>query len=124
MAAPHQILRVTEYTGQTGDFGFFHPTRHNHLSMEWRLGESMSVNHDHYLVTQADACVERICDLGCAVVYQVIELMEQGRCAREITGLTCIDRRKVLKELKEIMSVYDARRGVPSRREKRTESSA
>jgi|GEM_PF-564502 len=83
----------------------------------------MRVDHDHYLVTQVDACVERICDLGCTVVYQVIALMEQGKCAREITGLTCVDRRKVLKELKEIMSVYDARAKGPSCKVKRAENS-
>ncbi|MEA3409985.1 MAG: hypothetical protein U9R74_00400 [Pseudomonadota bacterium] len=71
----------------------------------------MNIAHDHYLVTQVDACVERICDLGCAMVYRAITLMEQGKCAREVTGLTCVDRRKVLRELKEIMSVYDARPG-------------
>ncbi|MCG6867502.1 MAG: hypothetical protein LJE91_01870 [Gammaproteobacteria bacterium] len=83
----------------------------------------MSVNHDHYLVTQVDACVERICALGCAVVYQVITLMEQGKCAREITGLTCVDRRKVLKELREIMSVYDARAGGHSCKVERAKNS-
>lgn len=74
----------------------------------------MTIRHDHALVNHIEACVERICDLGCAKVYRVIDLLEKGQDARELTGMTCADRGAVLAELKAIMSIYDAREGGPS----------
>ncbi|MCB1876038.1 MAG: hypothetical protein KDH88_08695 [Chromatiales bacterium] len=74
----------------------------------------MSIPHDHALIDHIEACVERICDMGCAQVYRIIDLLEQGQDARELTGMTCHDRDAILTELKAIMSIYDAREGGPS----------
>ncbi len=71
----------------------------------------MNIQQDHALVNEIDACVERICDLGCSKVYQIIELMEQGEDIYELNGINAKTRQAVLRELKTIMAVYDARDG-------------
>lgn len=69
------------------------------------------MNSDHDLMNQVDACVARICDLGCAMVYRTIEMMEAGEEVAEVAAVDDATRQEVLLELKAVMSVYDARDG-------------
>ena len=71
----------------------------------------MSIQRDHTLVNEIDACVERICDLGCGRVYQIIKLVEQGEDVPELNGVNEKTYQAILRELKTIMAVYDARDG-------------
>ena len=72
----------------------------------------MSNNHD--LLNQVDACVARICDLGCAMVYRTIERMEAGEEVPEVAAIDDALRLAVLDELKAVMAVYNTRDGGPS----------
>jgi len=71
----------------------------------------MTIQQDHAPVNEINACVERICDLGCSRVYQTIKLMEQGEAVPELKGTNEKTHPAVLEELKTIMAVYDARDG-------------
>ncbi len=71
----------------------------------------MSIQRDHALVTEIDACVERICNLGCGRVYRIIERIERGKDVPEIKDTNTELHQSVLRELKTIMAVYDARDG-------------
>jgi hypothetical protein len=71
----------------------------------------MNIQQDHALVNKINACVERICDLGCGRAYRVIERIEQGKDVPELNGVSAEIRQPVLRELKTIMAVYDARDG-------------
>ncbi len=53
-----------------------------------------------------EACVEAICNKGCSLVRQDIELLEQGCSLPETSHLGSQARQLVLNELKSIMSVY------------------
>ncbi|MCB1763924.1 MAG: PDC sensor domain-containing protein [Gammaproteobacteria bacterium] len=60
-------------------------------------------------VASIEAEVERICDLGCSRVNQVITQADNGRASPELAGLTAADSKEVLDRLKSIMAVYAAR---------------
>lgn len=66
---------------------------------------------ENHLVKEVDACVERICDLGCGMVYVVIERMERGEEVPELSNTSEEIKHQVLSHLKAIMAVYDARDG-------------
>ncbi len=51
--------------------------------------------------------VESICALGCDRVNEIIDELESGNTVLETTGLDQTDQHQVLRELKEIMAVYD-----------------
>lgn len=69
------------------------------------------MNKAHSLVDRVDACVLRICDLGCAKVYRSIALLEAGQTIPEMAGADTELQQAVLAELRQIMAVYDAREG-------------
>jgi hypothetical protein len=71
----------------------------------------MSIQRDHALINEIDACIERICDLGCGEVFRIIDLMERGDVVPELNGVNTEIHLVVLRELKTIMAVYDARDG-------------
>ena len=71
----------------------------------------MSIQGDHALVNEIDACIERICNLGCGRVYRIIDLMERGEDVPELNGVNRETCQAVLRELETIMAVYDARDG-------------
>ncbi|MCP3871249.1 MAG: hypothetical protein GY703_24750 [Gammaproteobacteria bacterium] len=58
--------------------------------------------------TEIQHCVELICSKGCRRVREDIETLAQGGVVLETAGLTESDRRIVLEELRNIMSVYGA----------------
>lgn len=51
--------------------------------------------------------VELICELGCDRVNEIIVELDSGNAVQETTGLDPSDRQQVLRELKDIMAVYD-----------------
>ena len=51
--------------------------------------------------------VESICELGCERVNQIIADLESGKVVVETAGLAQSEQAQVLRELKDIMSVYD-----------------
>lgn len=53
--------------------------------------------------------VEKICHQGCKTVYQCIDKMEKSEDFAEISELDEAQRKIVLKELKDIMDVYDGK---------------
>ena len=55
--------------------------------------------------------MERICHLGCAAVYQVLDAIDRGEQPRELDGLDAEVHSVVLAELRSVMAVYDAREG-------------
>jgi hypothetical protein len=57
---------------------------------------------------KVEQCVESLCQNGCAAVHATITAMEHDLNNVPLTGLAQGEREQVLKELKAIMSVYDA----------------
>ncbi len=57
---------------------------------------------------KVEKCVESLCQNGCAAVNATITAMEYDLDNVALDGLVEEERRQVLKELKAIMSVYDA----------------
>ncbi|MDX1335805.1 MAG: hypothetical protein R3312_08480 [Gammaproteobacteria bacterium] len=55
-----------------------------------------------------DDYVLKICELGCTHVYQVIELIEQGHQAEELSDIPAEHLPALLLELQSIMAVYEA----------------
>jgi hypothetical protein len=53
--------------------------------------------------------VERICDLGCTRVNEIIATTASGKSVPELAGLNAGDSEKVLERLKSIMAIYEAR---------------
>ncbi len=53
-----------------------------------------------------EACVTRICELGCASVNHLIEDLCAGRERPEYAGLDEEERGELLRELSSVMSVY------------------
>jgi hypothetical protein len=53
--------------------------------------------------------VERICDLGCARVNEIIATTASGKSVPELAGLNAGDSERVLERLKSIMAIYEAR---------------
>lgn len=69
----------------------------------------MSNNQD--LLSQVDACVARICNLGCTGVYRTIEQVEAGGNVPEIAAADSTARLAVRLELNAVMAIYNARDG-------------
>lgn len=67
------------------------------------------VDEHHNLSCLVDACVMRICDKGCRFVYQTIDRMRASEQVCETEQLTPALHKAVLKELEEVMAVYDGR---------------
>ena len=65
------------------------------------------VDEHQNLSRLVDACVMRICDQGCRFVYQTIDRMRAGEQVCETEQLTPALHQAVLKELEEVMAVYD-----------------
>jgi len=55
------------------------------------------------------SCVETICARGCTHVREVIRHLEARQTPPELRSLNPDERETVLRELKAIMAVYDAR---------------
>lgn len=55
-----------------------------------------------------DDHVLQICELGCTHVYRVIELIEQGQQAKELSDIPAEHLPALLVELQSIMAVYEA----------------
>ena len=53
--------------------------------------------------------IESICTEGCTSVNSIIKALEQGEMTIQTESLTVAERIQLIKELKEIMSVYDNR---------------
>ena len=53
--------------------------------------------------------VERICDLGCTRVNEIIATTASGKSVPELAGLNAGDSERVLERLKSIMAIYEAR---------------
>lgn len=53
--------------------------------------------------------VEQVCMQGCNHVYKIIDLLEQGARPEELRTLSTQYYAKLLRELRIIMSVYEAR---------------
>ena len=60
-----------------------------------------------------DRCVETLSLRGCTEVYEVIRLLEEGKCLSETAELADDERNAVLNELKSVMAVYAERKGTP-----------
>ena len=60
---------------------------------------------------EVEQAVERVCELGCAAVYRVLEAVDDGREPEPLAGLAPELRSRVVLELRSIMAVYDARDG-------------
>ncbi len=56
-----------------------------------------------------DACVERLCQKGCARVWGDIEILEQGGRPAGAEDLSPHECRLVLRELRSVMAVYGNR---------------
>ena len=59
---------------------------------------------DHRLVEQ---CVERLCQKGCRAVWSDIDVLESGQSLPETRGLSRLEIREVVRELKQVMAVYE-----------------
>jgi len=64
--------------------------------------------------SEIDALVERICELGCSRVNEIIEDINSGETPDELISLDSRQIRDVTKELVTIMSVYDENQGLDS----------
>jgi hypothetical protein len=53
--------------------------------------------------------LEALCEKGCRQVWQDIEMLEHGQELPETAGLSRDERRWLLRELKQIMAVYQDR---------------
>lgn len=55
---------------------------------------------------RVEECVESICNKGCQAVRSDIETLERCRALPETVGFSEEETRRLLRELKAIMSVY------------------
>ncbi len=55
-----------------------------------------------------EAELERICELGCKRVNEIIDRASQGKPIPELAGLKAADSEEVLERLKSIMSIYQS----------------
>ena len=51
--------------------------------------------------------IEALCAKGCRQVWRDIQALEHGETLAETRGLNAVELDQVLRELKEIMAVYD-----------------
>jgi hypothetical protein len=56
---------------------------------------------------KVELCVESLCQNGCAAVNATITAMQKDLDNISLPGLQMDDKKMVLKELQDIMSVYD-----------------
>jgi hypothetical protein len=56
-----------------------------------------------------DVELDRICDLGCTRVNEIIAGASSGKPVPELAGLNAADSKEVLDRLKSIMAIYEAR---------------
>jgi hypothetical protein len=61
----------------------------------------------HPLPEHLQSIVEALCETGCQRVSDVIEILDKGADVKKTAALTEQERKQVLAELKNIMSVYD-----------------
>ena len=54
-----------------------------------------------------EACVDILCEQGCSRVNASISALQKGEDIPELAGLSAADRQVVLRQLIEIMAVYD-----------------
>lgn len=59
---------------------------------------------NHRLV---EKCVEKLCKKGCRSVWSDIDALESGQSLPETRGLSGPEVREVVRELKQVMSVYE-----------------
>ena len=59
-----------------------------------------------YHPRRVEHVVEAVCSLGCKAVHGVIAQLESGGFVAEAAELTRFERRRVVEELKDVMSVY------------------
>ena len=59
------------------------------------------------LPAHVQSIIESICEHGCERVNEIIDLLEAGETAAEVSELDKDEQRVVLLELKTIMAVYD-----------------
>ena len=59
---------------------------------------------NHRLIEQ---CVEKLCNKGCRSVWADIDALEAGQALPETGGLSKTELREVVRELKQVMAVYD-----------------
>lgn len=64
---------------------------------------------ESYEKLRLEARLEALCEKGCRHVWQDIDALEQGQELNETKGLTEKERRWLLSELKQIMTVYGDR---------------
>jgi hypothetical protein len=57
--------------------------------------------------SKVSATINDICHDGCDAVNAVIEALEQGKTPPAMNDLSQVEQDEVLKELKQIMSVYN-----------------
>lgn len=55
---------------------------------------------------QTESCLETLCGNGCKAVYTIIKDMKAGRFPPCAIRLSRLQRKQLLKELQNIMSVY------------------
>lgn len=51
--------------------------------------------------------IESLCSQGCDSVRNTITALEKGEYSKQMSGLSPEEQHEILKELKEIMAVYD-----------------
>ncbi len=56
---------------------------------------------------KVEHCVESLCQDGCAAVNATINALEKDLDSIALPGLQYADKAQVLKELQDIMSIYD-----------------
>jgi hypothetical protein len=54
-----------------------------------------------------ERCVENLCQKGCRAVWADIDTLEAGRRLPEVEGLSRAEVQAVIRELKQVMSVYE-----------------
>jgi hypothetical protein len=63
--------------------------------------------------SRVDKCVEKLCQKGCSQVWGDIDTLENGGILPETDGMSSGERRRVLSELRSVMSVYAGRCRIP-----------
>lgn len=56
-----------------------------------------------------DACVTLVCESGCVRAREVMTALREGGSTPETVRATAPERMQILRELEQIMAVYDAR---------------
>lgn len=60
------------------------------------------MNHD-----RVENCVEKLCHKGCRAVWSDIDALESGDSLPETKGLSRVEIKAVIQELKAVMAVYE-----------------